>query len=1111
MSHSALPRLKLRYRPLSPLPLSPPSHLRASPSHLRAPPLTSALRRVRFPRVLPLVLRSVCFTGVFPLSTRSRLCNALSLSQNLLSFPVAHPHSPSPPPALVLSTVPPSSLSSFLLPSFPRTRRPLAEPGPPLPYQPASMQQQHAPSPSSPPASLTPSTTTLLTPSTTTLLTPSTTTLLTPSTTTLLSRLFVSPLPFHLTLLTPCVPPLCISISLILTLSPSSFLSSISLLWLSHSSPPAPPGSAGAPLPFCRLPRHTSFCPRPPAADTTVPLPAAASPCSTRAAASTHPGALCVCCCHASRTASSALSVRTKAVATMGAAPRPPAAARVPGLLSRLARTAIRPQPAQRCVACRPATLPCRPALPPCPATLPLPVGLSCLQYCADIMAAGVALTPFNATHNSDTTFPNATSSDATSSSGGGSNSGNTAGEWGHHMRYRRQDGECWSRAEMACYAEHGRTVHAQSQVQAQAQSQGQAEAERESEALVRKMHEYQRYRRECLRREALQQLRATLLAGNGSECRYLVWQHNPDGQGNRLLSLVSAFALALLSRRILLLARPNGPAALLCEPFSEAGEGPEGSWVLFPGEGVEEEMQAWSLFAEKGVEWSQAWEACQQQQQGQQQEQQGQQEVEQQQGKRDGDGVGGDARRRFLSGLEQPVAPGAPAPAPAPAPPVVPLVIQPSNPPSLPSPLSNASDQLPPPLPPPQLLSVAAAPGDDSSAEAHDAECTVPPILRVDLFHHTPPPALLFFCHAHQRWLARAPTLLLSSNQYFLPALYLLPSFRRALLLLFPTHRPFHSLARLLLVPCNRIWARLTARFHALLGPLPARVGVQGRFLHNWDAQRVRERTLVLGHCAGQALTGLLAGQPGAAAAGGVSRGAEGAAGGATDASSGAGAVSGAGAAGGLAASVMVASLNAHLAHNLSRLLSNHLGHPVHVRGTVEPAGSSSSSQDSTEAGPGATDSSSSPEEVTLSSESGSGSSSREGRAEVEVVQLTEEEQQDNSDERNVDDAIIDLFSLALFSHSLLLSPTSTFGYLIAALAPHTPARFASSSSCPPAPPEPCYHHPPTQDQCPDGQPLLLERAVAAVPHLPLMRCADLSLGLALNTAAAPAHHPGQ
>ncbi|CAI5512373.1 unnamed protein product [Closterium sp. Naga37s-1] len=724
-------------------------------------------------------------------------------------------------------------------------------------------------------------------------------------------------------------------------------------------------------------------------------------------------------------------------------------------------------------------------------------------------MAAGVALTPLNATHNPDTTFPNAASPDASSSSS------STAGEWGHHMRYRRQDGECWSRAEMACYAEHGRTVHAQSQVQAEAESQGQAEAERESEVLVRKMHEYQRYRRECLHREPLQQLRATLLAGNGSECRYLVWQHNPDGQGNRLLSLVSAFALALLSRRILLLARPNGPAALLCEPFSEAGEGPEGSWVLFPGEGVEEEMKAWSLFAEKGVEWSQAWEVCQQQQQAQQQ---GQQQVEQQQGKRDGGGVGGDTRRRLLSGIEQPVAPGAPAPAPAPA--VAPLVIQPSTPPSLPSPLSNASNQLPPP---PPLLSVAAAPEVESSGEAHSAECTVPPMyvkplcllydphscplhclhwtryssfrllhplhsclvqpivlqLRVDLFHHSPPPALLFFCDAHQRWLARAPTLLLSSNQYFLPALYLLPSFRRALLLLFPTHRPFHSLARLLLVPCNRIWARLTARFHALLAPLPGRVGVQGRFLHNWDVQRVRERTLVLGHCAGEAVSGQLAGQPGAAA---VSRSADGAA----DASSGGAVVGFAEAAGGVAASGLWNLLAAApVAKNQHEQAQRRRTAAAAQWKVVALSGNSTTSGDS--------------------------SSSSGGRGEVEVVQLTEEEQQDNSDGRNVDDAIIDLFSLALFSHSLLLSPTSTFGYLIAALAPHTPARFASSSSCPPAPPEPCYHHPPTQDQCPDGQPLLLERAVAAVPHLPLMRCADLSLGLALNTAAAPAHDSRQ
>ncbi|CAI5517604.1 unnamed protein product [Closterium sp. Naga37s-1] len=56
----------------------------------------------------------------------------------------------------------------------------------------------------------------------------------------------------------------------------------------------------------------------------------------------------------------------------------------------------------------------------------------------------------------------------------------------------------------------------------------------------------------------------------------------------------------------------------------------------------------------------------------------------------------------------------------------------------------------------------------------------------------------------------------------------------------------------------------------------------------------------------------------------------------------------------------------------------------------------------------------------------------------------------------------------------------------------------------------QPCYHHPPTQGQCPDGQPLLLERALAAVPHLPLMRYADLSPGLAVNTAAALAVDSG-
>lgn len=66
--------------------------------------------------------------------------------------------------------------------------------------------------------------------------------------------------------------------------------------------------------------------------------------------------------------------------------------------------------------------------------------------------------------------------------------------------------------------------------------------------------------------------------------CKYLVYIETRFGLGNRILGLVSAFAFALATDRVLLI-EPNkllGP--LLCEPF------PDSSWLLpkdFPFEDV--------------------------------------------------------------------------------------------------------------------------------------------------------------------------------------------------------------------------------------------------------------------------------------------------------------------------------------------------------------------------------------------------------------------------------------------------------------------------------------------------------------------------------------------
>jgi len=74
------------------------------------------------------------------------------------------------------------------------------------------------------------------------------------------------------------------------------------------------------------------------------------------------------------------------------------------------------------------------------------------------------------------------------------------------------------------------------------------------------------------------------LYDGDGSsdvktECRYLVYLEGYEGLGNRLLSLVSAFAYAMVTKRALVIdARRGHLAALLCEPFQDS------SWLLPPG-----------------------------------------------------------------------------------------------------------------------------------------------------------------------------------------------------------------------------------------------------------------------------------------------------------------------------------------------------------------------------------------------------------------------------------------------------------------------------------------------------------------------------------------------
>ncbi|GLJ51918.1 hypothetical protein SUGI_1103060 [Cryptomeria japonica] len=88
-----------------------------------------------------------------------------------------------------------------------------------------------------------------------------------------------------------------------------------------------------------------------------------------------------------------------------------------------------------------------------------------------------------------------------------------------------------------------------------------------------------------------------------------------------------------------------------------------------------------------------------------------------------------------------------------------------------------------------------------------------------------------LFFCEREQQFLKRIPWLFLRSNNYFVPSLYLLPSFNEELHHLFPQRDSiFHHLGRYLLHPSNTVWGLITRFYQAYLAHAEQRIGLQIR-----------------------------------------------------------------------------------------------------------------------------------------------------------------------------------------------------------------------------------------------------------------------------------------
>ncbi|XP_002890039.2 probable fucosyltransferase 9 [Arabidopsis lyrata subsp. lyrata] len=107
----------------------------------------------------------------------------------------------------------------------------------------------------------------------------------------------------------------------------------------------------------------------------------------------------------------------------------------------------------------------------------------------------------------------------------------------------------------------------------------------------------------------------------------------------------------------------------------------------------------------------------------------------------------------------------------------------------------------------------------------------TIPSHLYLDIFHDSRDHDKKFFCEEDQAFLGKVPWLVVKSNLYFVPSLWMIPSFQTKLIKLFPQKETvFHHLARYLFHPTNQVWGMVTRSYNAYLSRADARLGIQVR-----------------------------------------------------------------------------------------------------------------------------------------------------------------------------------------------------------------------------------------------------------------------------------------
>ncbi|KAL8150154.1 hypothetical protein V2J09_019962 [Rumex salicifolius] len=113
----------------------------------------------------------------------------------------------------------------------------------------------------------------------------------------------------------------------------------------------------------------------------------------------------------------------------------------------------------------------------------------------------------------------------------------------------------------------------------------------------------------------------------------------------------------------------------------------------------------------------------------------------------------------------------------------------------------------------------------------------TVPSYLYVHLLHDYNDQDKLFFCEQEQAVLGKVPWVIMKTDNYFVPSLFLIPSLKQELSKLFPEKVAlFHHLGRYLFHPTNQVWGLITRYYNAYLAKAGERIGMQIRVFDTGD-----------------------------------------------------------------------------------------------------------------------------------------------------------------------------------------------------------------------------------------------------------------------------------